>query len=107
MFELVEASYDPRWDEVLDTLEDGIATAMTALENPDVPMKGFLWSPPDGLGPLPEHLQRRAEQIVESQKELNERLANHRQEAGRHLEALRSIPERRRQDTSIYLDVNG
>ena len=104
---MVETTYDPRWDEVLDTLEDGIATAITALDHPEVPMQAFLWSPPEGLGPLPEHLQARAEQIVKSQADLNARMAAERQSAGRHLEALRSIPERRRQDASVYLDVNG
>jgi hypothetical protein len=104
---MAEAGYDTRWDEVLDTLEDGIATAITALDNPEAPMHAFLWSPPEGLGPLPEHLRDRAEQIVESQQALNDRMAAERKAAGKHLEAIRSIPERRRQDTSIYLDVNG
>lgn len=100
-------AYDTRWEEVLDTLEDGIATALTALDHPDAPMKAFLWSPPEGLGPLPEHLKDRAEQILESQESLNARMVAERQAAGRHLEALRSIPDRRPRDASIYLDVNG
>lgn len=104
---MAESVTDLAWSDVLDTLEDGIATAMTALDHPDVPMKAFLWSPPENLGPVPEHLQDRALQILDSQKALNSRLAAARQEAGRHLDALRSIPDRRRQDSSIYLDVNG
>lgn len=104
---MAETDSDLQWANVLDTLEDGIATAMTALDHPDVPMQAFLWSPPEDLGPVPEHLQNRAVQILDSQEELNVRLAAARQSAGMHLDALRSIPERRRQDTSIYLDVNG
>lgn len=71
---VVEGSIVSGWESTLDTLEGDV----TALEqqipvgvDPGMDLLSVSslsdWTPPEGLGPLPEHLRERAVQILQRQ----------------------------------------
>ncbi len=63
------------------------------------------WVGPERLGPIPAHLEDRAREILAAQRDEIERLQNEQRTVGQHLAVLRSVPSRRSDGRSVYLDV--
>lgn len=96
-----------RWEAVLNRLEEGVATALRAMEDPlDAPAIE-LWSPPADLGPLPVELRERMERLIEAQKALLEMVAGRRDDVGKQIKALRRVPGVGEPERSLYLDISG
>ena len=64
------------------------------------------WTPPTHLGPLPLHLRERANTLLAEQRESVRNLEELYRETGRHLAAVRSVPQMSDRQ-SVYLDVTG
>ena len=64
------------------------------------------WTPPTNLGPLPLHLRERAMHLLAEQRESVRNLEELYRETGRHLAAVRSVPQMSHRQ-SVYLDVEG
>lgn len=99
------------WSAALDTLERDLDAAA------ELSAPGFLldadrsapvpvWSPPTGLGPLPESLADRAGRILDRQVSLVPQVEDAAQSARSHLRAVGSL---RTNDTSasVYIDAVG
>ena len=63
------------------------------------------WVGPERLGPIPPHLEDRAREILAAQRDEIERLQDEQRTVGQHLAVLRSVPSRRSDGRSVYLDV--
>ena len=63
------------------------------------------WVGPERLGPIPPHLEDRAREILAAQRDEIERLQEEQRTVGQHLAVLRSVPSRRSDGRSVYLDV--
>ncbi len=63
------------------------------------------WTPPEGLGPIPEELVERARSVEAAQQAAVERLEEAKRTTARHLAAVQSVPEGRASGRSIFLDV--
>jgi len=92
------ALYDS-WPEVMAALEAANADALDATTR-------SAWSPPVGLGVLPEELLVRAERLLAAQRVSIAELADAQRSTARHLAAVRTVPTRG-DDQSVYLDVRG
>lgn len=64
------------------------------------------WTPPTHLGPLPLHLRERALHLLAEQRESVRNLEELHRETGRHLAAVRQVPQMSDRQ-SVYLDVEG
>jgi len=64
------------------------------------------WTPPTHLGPLPLHLRERALHLLGEQRESVRNLEELYRETGRHLAAVRRVPQMSDRQ-SVYLDVEG
>ncbi|MCY7325311.1 MAG: hypothetical protein LH605_04180 [Microbacteriaceae bacterium] len=64
------------------------------------------WVAP-ALGPIPEGLVDRARRVLTAQLAATEYLEGRRDEAARHLAALRVVPQDEGAGISVYLDVTG
>jgi hypothetical protein len=84
------------WAEVLDHLE-------RELRHPDA--SG--WTPPENLGPIPPELEGRARALLDAQRDAVEAMSEQREQIGRHLSAVRSVPSAHDSARSVYLDVTG
>lgn len=84
----------------------GVAEAAAAAGTPsELTAPG--WTPPQGLGPLPEELVDRAQRIQAAQCKALRQLEEARASAARHLAALDAVPGSREHGHSVYLDVTG
>lgn len=99
------------WSAALDTLERDldVAAALSApgfLLDADRSAPVLDWTPPTGLGPLPESLADRAGRILDRQTSLLPQLEDAAQSARSHLRAVGSL---RTNDTtaSVYVDAVG
>lgn len=102
MTELGDSATFTQWADALDRLEFEIEFAGKLSPELDEP-----WAPPQGLGPLPLELRDRAAAILIAQRAATARLDEHRRETGRHLSALRTVPQVNTHERSAYLDVSG
>lgn len=96
-----------RWEAVLDRLEEGVDTAVRAMEDPQAAPAIELWSPPADLGPLPVGLRERMERLIDSQRALMERIEGRHGEVGKQVRALRRVPGVGETERSLYLDISG
>jgi hypothetical protein len=101
------------WDAVLARLEADLAVLESQLSGiPDALELAALggqpatFTPPSGLGPLPEHLADRARALEAAQARVALRVEEIRTTAGQHLAALRAVPSPPAQ-APVYLDVEG
>ncbi|MBW4095810.1 MAG: hypothetical protein HIU81_10775 [Acidobacteria bacterium] len=93
------------WGKVLDHLEDDLAAALTALNNPSVRPRVALWVPPDNVGPLPEEFLGQAENIRKAQAEVLQLLAAQRKELGKKISTTKATGNRG--NRPVYLDTTG
>jgi hypothetical protein len=98
------ARYDS-WDDVMAALELSAATALDPEAVTD-DAAHVAWTPPAGLGPLPLHLRERALHLLAEQRESVRNLEELHRETGRHLAAVRAVPQMSDRQ-SVYLDVTG
>lgn len=94
------------WDAILAAMEADLAEANENLEWRDVPPPELM-ATPEATGPLPAELRERAIRIHNAQGQTIRRLTEHRDQVGRHLAALRSIPSALDGAAAAYLDVTG
>ena len=66
-----------------------------------------VWTPPQGLGPIPAELAERVEDLLHNQQKLIGELETARNLTVKHLAAVRSVPPKRDARASVYLDVAG
>jgi hypothetical protein len=93
---LPETSSEGSWPDTLDQLE-------RALRDPDA--SG--WTPPENLGPIPPELEDRARALLQAQRDAIEAMSEQREQIGRHLSAVKSVPSAHDSARSVYLDVTG
>lgn len=86
------------WATVLDELETSLAQAGETAAG---------WTPPAGLGLIPDALLERAQVLNRAQRARIAELEEARRQAAAHLAALRTIPALRDPAASVYLDVAG
>lgn len=91
---------------MLDELEADLAADRDLIERAIIPTQPTAWEPPLHLGPIPIELRSRASRILGELGESSRRLTALRVTTGQQLNAVRSIPSPRT-DQSIYLDVTG
>ena len=96
-----DTSFDA-WVDALDELERELEWADDVVSG-----RSAQWTPPQGLGTMPAELVDRASRILDAQRNLMTWLDEERQDAGRHLAALRSVPAVTDAAASVYLDVAG
>ncbi|QEE60179.1 hypothetical protein FVA74_00350 [Salinibacterium sp. dk2585] len=96
-----DTSFDA-WVAALDELERELEWADDVVSG-----RGAQWTPPQGLGRMPAELVDRATRILDAQRNLMTRLDEERQDVGRHIAALRSVPAVTDAAASVYLDVAG
>lgn len=97
--ETVDASV-VAWTEALERLE---ADLRGALDGADA----VSWTPPAGLGPMPDQLRDRAARVLEAQRHTVRHLEDVRQTTARHLAAVRSVPRTEASPAPVYLDLLG
>ena len=98
------SSYDS-WADVMVALESDAKSALSSPENTDAAAH-VAWTPPTHLGPLPLHLRERALHVLAEQRESVRNLEELHRETGRHLAAVRAVPQMSDRQ-SVYLDVTG
>ncbi|WP_411700795.1 hypothetical protein [Conyzicola sp.] len=98
------AAYDS-WVEVLAALEESAASALDPGSMTDAAAPAT-WTPPAGLGPLPLPLRERAQTLLADQRGAARALDELQRETGRHLAAVRAVPQLSDRQ-SVYLDVTG
>jgi len=86
-------------------LEESTATALDPEAATDAAAHAA-WTPPTNLGQLPIHLRERAMHLLAEQRESVRNLEELYRETGRHLAAVRSVPQMSHRQ-SVYLDVEG
>jgi len=96
--------YD-NWDDVMAALEHSNATALDPEAVTDAAAH-VAWTPPTHLGPLPLHLRERALHLLAEQRESVRNLEELYRETGRHLAAVRQVPQMSDRQ-AVYLDVEG
>ncbi|GAB3136689.1 hypothetical protein [Marisediminicola antarctica] len=89
------------WSVLLDDLE-----AAANRSEQVAPSAAGPWVAPE-LGPIPEALVDRARRVLTAQLAAAEYLEGRRDEAARHLAALRVVPQDEGAGISVYLDVTG
>lgn len=99
-------AFHERWEAALTALELDVAEIEAMLADDPLPIAASRWVPPAGLGPLPEPLRERAQQLLDRQGEvalrLSEALVLSRRQA-RLTEVLKAGGPRR----PLYLDAAG
>lgn len=98
-----EASDRAAWLEVLAELEDAVARAGRPSGSGAEPAP---WTPPAGIGPLPEDLADRARTLLAAQESTMAQLRDAQRTNRSHAGMLRALPHRAG-TTSVYLDVEG
>ena len=93
------------WAEVMAELELSVETASNTDGATDAAAH-VAWTPPTHLGPLPLHLRERALHLLAEQRESVRNLEELYRETGRHLAAVRQVPQMSDRQ-SVYLDVTG
>lgn len=97
-----------RWVDLLDRLEDDVAIAMCALDDPSAPPAHTeLWAPPTDMGPLPEDLLPRASLLQRAQKSVRDRQAQALESVRQQLGAVQSVPKDAGNNGAVYLNVTG
>ncbi|WP_167138804.1 hypothetical protein [Diaminobutyricimonas sp. TR449] len=84
------------WPDALDQLE-------RELRHPDASD----WTPPEDLGPIPPELEARARGLLDAQRDAIALMTEQREQIGRHLNAVKSVPSAHDSERSVYLDVTG
>lgn len=95
------------WEDVLTSLERDISEAEAMLEVGHVTAPtpaGPAWTPPVGLGALPEELVERARDLLEGHTDVQKRL-EHAIASGRRHSALVSASRARTGAAPAYLDL--
>lgn len=87
------------WDHVLAELESDLTWT-----EQDHGRSLSPWTPPVGLGPIPEMFADRARVIVEGQRRLVADLAHEQATVTSHLAALRAVPRTTGNGQSAFLD---
>lgn len=101
-------STEGAWSALLDDMETDLrAAAAAAAAGTPSDRNALEWTPPQGLGPLPEELVERAEGIQAAQHKALQRLEEARASAAKHLAAIDAVPGSREHGHSVYLDVTG
>jgi hypothetical protein len=102
------------WRAALDELEALVAEADASLPttadgstDPAVPAAPRHWTPPTGLGPLPQELSTRASSLVERQRRVLGRLEAARAAVLQHLGAVRTVEASHEPSRPVYLDATG
>lgn len=75
------------WERELNRLERDLVAAGALLDEDQVP-PAERWYPPEGIGPLPEELRPRVEQLLERLATVSRRAAQRRDELGTELTEL-------------------
>jgi hypothetical protein len=88
------------WTEALERLEADLRGALAGAD-------AVRWTPPAGLGPLPEELAERASRLLDAQRHTLRHLEDVRQTTARHLSAVRSVPRTESAPAPVYLDLLG
>jgi len=91
------------WLEVLNVMEDAVAAAGRPGVSDDEPAP---WTPPEGIGRLPDDLADRARALVAAQETAMAQLRSAQRANRSHAGVLRALPHRAG-TTSVYLDVEG
>lgn len=108
------------WTEALDQIEAEIAAAQQLLAQPadhDEPTdretqmsaavsSALAWTPAAGLGPLPAHLQARAQAVLNRQQAVTAELAEAMQSVRRHQRVVTSLVHRNAPQ-AVYVDMVG
>jgi hypothetical protein len=94
-----ERANGARWSALLDELERDTVNAGAR--------EGTPWRPPTDLGPLPAELLARAQELAAAQTHALAALEEEKTSTGRHLAALRSLPQHRNETGPVYLDASG
>ena len=89
------------WERELNRLERDVDAASSLLDAGEVP-PAERWFPPEDMGPLPEQLRPRAEQLLRSLDVVSRRAAERREGLGRELNELH-----RRRDAAHAYNVSG
>lgn len=92
---------------MLEELEQKLLDARSALAGEGGRQPPAHWSPPAGLGPLPGHLAPRAAALAATLVDAATGTAAFRDDLGRQLAAVRSVPLADDAGSSVYLDVTG
>ncbi|VXB87452.1 hypothetical protein [Frigoribacterium sp. 9N] len=100
------------WRAALDELEALVAEADASLPTGDgdptaLPTPARRWTPPTGLGPLPQELATRASSLAERQRDVLGRLEAARVAVLQHLGAVRTVEASHEPSRPVYLDATG
>lgn len=100
------------WRAALDELEALVAEADASLPVGDAdpatpPTTPRRWTPPVGLGPLPQDLATRASSLAERQRGVIGRLETARAAVLQHLGAVRTVEASHEPSRPVYLDATG
>jgi hypothetical protein len=68
-------TFRQRWEAALTELELDVVEIEMMLAEDHVPFATSRWEPPRGLGPLPEPLRERAQELLDRQSEVAQRLS--------------------------------
>lgn len=104
------------WRAALDELEALVAEADASLPAGDADTATATatattpprrWTPPKGLGPLPQDLATRASSLAERQRGVIGRLEAARAAVLQHLGAVRTVEASHEPSRPVYLDATG
>jgi hypothetical protein len=96
------------WDDLLATMEADLAAILDRREAGDGDRETTAaWNAPSGLGPMPEHLAPRAQQLLADLGDGMRRLDAERTTVSDHLAVLRTLPATSGESRAVYLDVTG
>jgi hypothetical protein len=102
------------WRAALDELEALVAEADASLPAGDADTvtatastPARRWTPPSGLGPLPQDLATRASSLAERQRGVIGRLEAARAAVLQHLGAVRTVEASHEPSRPVYLDATG
>jgi hypothetical protein len=102
------------WRAALDELEALVAEADASLPTGDADTvtatastPARRWTPPSGLGPLPQDLATRASSLAERQRGVIGRLEAARAAVLQHLGAVRTVEASHEPSRPVYLDATG
>ena len=100
------------WRAALDELEALVTEADASLPagdtgTPTPPTPPRRWTPPTGLGPLPQDLVTRASSLAERQRGVIGRLEAARAAVVQHLGAVRAVEASHEPSRPVYLDATG